>query len=393
MKFLFSFLVVIPMIAHAQWIFSPTFNGGQILRRLNSSSAICFGTSPPFNKMNTQDTGLTWSGVSLVNGIMTMENDMIGYSAYEIPFPPYEKFVTKTTDGGKTWGLAFPTYEVIAALGSNRNGTLFIARPGGIITKTSDEGLSSQIQNFHGHIFSIAFHDSSHGFVLTYSDSIYQTTDGGNQWTPHFMAASPRRYFQVTGPNEFWLVEGSNKLLHSVNGGITLFEVDYFPNDTFHITGMSFLDSLNGIIVGTKAPDIDKMFYTRDGGQNWQELDLPFQWRPLGCAFMSYNIALITITKGVFQLDFSRLNEPIPSLKELVLYPNPNSGSFEIEFETYIENLELNLYASDGRLVWSGRYQHVGHVYINQVLSPGVYHLEINKGWETETQKLVVQPR
>jgi len=391
MKFLFSFLVVIPMIGHAQWIFSPTFSGGQNLRRLNSTSAICYGTTLDNPMMNTQDSGLTWSRVVWVTRIIAMENDLVGYSVYEIPLPPYGPVITRTSDGGKSWGEDFPITGGVGALASNGIGTLFIGQANGVLAKTSDRGITFEYQNFHGNILSIAFHDSIHGFVMTSSDSVYQTTDGGNHWTPHFLADAPRRHFHVTGPNEFWFVAGSNRLLHSVDGGMTVSEVDYFPNDTFSIVGMSFLDSLNGILVGTKAPDMDKLFYTRDGGQQWKELDLPFQWKPLGCAFMSYNIALITIAKGVFQLDFSKLDAPVPPLGELVLYPNPNSGSFEIEFETYFDNLDLNLYASDGRIVWSGSYQYVNRVYIHQVLSAGVYYLEINKGSKIEILKVVVE--
>jgi hypothetical protein len=390
MKFLLPFFIILPMICHGQWIFSPTFSGGQNLRRLNSTSAICYATSPPYKELNTQDTGLTWSWVSWVTSIITMENELVGYSVDEIPWPPYEKVITKTIDGGRTWGEDFPIFGGVGALASNGTGTLFIGQANGILAKTSDRGITFEYQNFYGNILSIAFQDSIHGFVLTSSDSVYQTTDGGNHWTPHFLSEAPRRYFHVTGPNEFWFVAGSNRLLHSVDGGLMVSEVDYFPNDTFSIAGMSFLDSLNGIIVGTKAPDVDKLFYTRDGGEQWKELDLPFQRKPIGCVLMSYNIALISIGGGVFQLDFSKLDAPVPPLKELVLYPNPNSGSFEIEFETNIQKLELNLYSSDGKNVWSGKYEYVNRVYIQQVFSPGVYYLEMKKDWEIEIQKVVI---
>ena len=110
----------------------------------------------------------------------------------------------------------------------------------------------------------------------------------------------------------------------------------------------------------------------------------------------SYNISVIAnscsgssecIELIVASIDESELEN------NLVLYPNPNNGSFKINFGTQeLQNIEINILNELGQLVHlqNAEYQRV-LIIANDLLPPGIYFLSVITDNARATRSFVIE--
>jgi photosystem II stability/assembly factor-like uncharacterized protein len=168
----------------------------------------------------------------------------------------------------------------------------------------------------------IEFVSESTGFIADYDGGIFKTTDGGNSWKQVASTALPFFDTHFVNANEGWAVGGNGScyetncippgamILHTVDAGETwtrvnvntanpmLFWSVWFVNQQlgFAVGGQSilrttdggetwnettvenpgadllnvrFFDENNGMVTGI----FDKVFITKDGGENWEAMD------------------------------------------------------------------------------------------------------------------------
>jgi hypothetical protein len=77
---------------------------------------------------------------------------------------------------------------------------------------------------------------------------------------------------------------------------------------------------------------------------------------------------------------------------EFNVYPNPNNGSFHIDFKQTNQNVSLQILNSMGQTVISEQHDNADQLLINVDLPPGIYLLNIQiDGAKLETRRLIIQ--
>ena len=141
----------------------------------------------------------------------------------------------------------------------------------GTVMKTHDKGETWDIQY---HINSttlglslVTFANDNLGITCEYTNKIYRTTDGGNDWETHTIGDY---YFNdiCALTEKKWLMSASGKMLRSSDGGLSWTEV--IAEESIYLEGMTVIDTNNVLVVGLK--DIEGfgqrgiVMTTRDGG-------------------------------------------------------------------------------------------------------------------------------
>ena len=115
---------------------------------------------------------------------------------------------------------------------------------------------------------------------------------------------------------------------------------------------------------------------------------------------------ILTVTDGVNQ-DGGQINEwgisfcstqaPLEiaqnELTDLMVYPNPNNGSFNVQFKNASDEVKLNVYDMAGRTIFQKSYTTQGefneNIQLNAVQS-GVYLMAIFDGQQTQVRRIIV---
>lgn len=98
------------------------------------------------------------------------------------------------------------------------------------------------------------------------------------------------------------------------------------------------------------------------------------------------------------QTDFNGIKESFPvqsvdmgNINSGIIYPNPCSGLFTIEFAGVEKERELNLYDLSGKLLWVEKSdKKMVQVHLPDQLNPGVYLIEIRTLHHAERQRIII---
>lgn len=110
--------------------------------------------------------------------------------------------------------------------------------------------------------------------------------------------------------------------------------------------------------------------------------------KAVGNVFLAVNSKNFTITPALGVEDFG--------LSNFALYPNPNSGSFTVQFDSVSSTNEVKISVNDmrGRQIYVKNYQNTGlfneEVQLNNVQS-GIYLVTVEDGNRKEVKKIVVE--
>ncbi len=116
----------------------------------------------------------------------------------------------------------------------------------------------------------IWFADNNNGWILTESDTLFHTTDGGQTWNVQTYGSDYAiNTMQFVDAQTGWLMGDVGMILKTTNGGQTWQEQNSGVYDL--IVAMDFIDANHGWAVGENG----LILKTVDGGQIWQEQHLP----------------------------------------------------------------------------------------------------------------------
>jgi len=110
--------------------------------------------------------------------------------------------------------------------------------------------------------------------------------------------------------------------------------------------------------------------------------------KAVGNVFLAVNSKNFTITPALGVEDFG--------LSNFALYPNPNNGSFTVQFDSVSSTNEVKISVNDmrGRQIYVKNYQNTGlfneEVQLNNVQS-GIYLVTVEDGNRKEVKKIVVE--
>ena len=251
-------------------------------------------------------------------------NEGIGYSSGEEPSGGYALNLFKRSDGLENWSKLFindnfaDVYFVSEEKGYAISGVLSQTQ---VLYKTTDGGINwASVPGAPGGD-DLLFLDSLTGFIG--SNLIYKTTDGGVTWyVPNGGQGGAGKIFFIN-QSIGWAIQ-SNIIYKTTNRGENWF-TQFTASASIHFTNINFVDTLYGWVSGGRP------FKTTDGGANWIEQTFTTLWNSDDVYFTdidtgwfakysSINNSLFKTTDG--GLNWVGISEVIGARK-LFFFPDP----------------------------------------------------------------------
>ncbi|MEL6987627.1 MAG: T9SS type A sorting domain-containing protein [Bacteroidota bacterium] len=264
-----------------------------------------------YNTYLSNDGGMTWSE-DLDPPVDGFKRDMTVMDNGDwIYVGMSENVIARTSDKGQTWMIdTLPFY--ISEISEVGNGVLFGGNRSGIVTKSTDYGATWMLvkeEDESGFFSSFHFDTENNGYRVA-SSIMYATTDGGLTWEQAhaapvasnivymtdsiFLSQSTQLYYVTNNGGKDWellrygegrpiIYTGFHPLdentvfAYGLNRSIlksrNIFESTSWQSvdeDIFehHITGMDFLDAMNGVACDGEGT----IFITEDGGDTWKSM-------------------------------------------------------------------------------------------------------------------------
>jgi photosystem II stability/assembly factor-like uncharacterized protein len=147
-------------------------------------------------------------------------------------------FILETQDGGQNWTNIFtPTDKIEISSICFINTTTGFCAGDNVVFKTNDGGQTwteNKINNIGGKMMKISFTDNQNGFIVCLFDKILKTTNGGLTWEIN----SPNKnvgYYSFSFSEGVSYVSGQGKILKTSNGGSSWTELLNSPRDIYDI--------------------------------------------------------------------------------------------------------------------------------------------------------------
>jgi len=176
-------------------------------------------------------------------------------------------------------------------------------------------------------------------------DSIYLTTDGGNNWytrpLPNGLESYEYLYdISITDKDKIWFCTGKGKIYNTTDGGFNWQLQFYDASMTEFMNYIEMFDSLNGIAMGDAPENNEPALFlkTTNGGIDWISQNSLF--------FLGESIA--NIWRSV---DFININTGYFFLFNGPLYKTTNGGFF---WQVFSDNYYMNVIKAYGENIFLG---------------------------------------
>ena len=286
---------------------TPASGGGEATVRNNRGDVITRGLQLPVSQSATcNDIEAAYALVSDGEYLLFKDGDLNkparAYCKFFVSAPPTTHFwIDRTPEWSNErniflGGVAFVGEQTAFAVGNARNPGGGSSRP--MILRTLDGGATwdsvtvRQIGTDPS-LNSVDFNDdASVGIAVGFdydNDSkgyaMYRTTNGGSTWIGpgNFDVLSSFPSFDEIrhAGGSTWFVGGGARFMRSNDNGITWQAVEsggLWPTDP-NVSDIEFKDASNGLIIAGRSQQINAIFATSDGGENWdvrKEFDSEF---------------------------------------------------------------------------------------------------------------------
>jgi photosystem II stability/assembly factor-like uncharacterized protein len=396
-------------------------SSGEILKSVddgNTFTDLCKGIRTPLNKADFPDSET-------------------GYVA------GYWGPLLKTTDAGNTWD----------SLTTNFNGDYIdlhfftpqkgiVLTSGGHLLKTENGGIDWTIQSLgaNAQMRGLTFTDDMHGYACGGQGRFFNTTDGGETWTANFFSSDSylfnvqfishdtgfvvgEEYFKtyvmrtVDAGNNWTRMEAVDSVqflfdiarspsgkLFAVGGNMATIIVsedggEHWTKLTSTIitptalTSICFTENGYGFITSSSG----HFYGSADGGETWQDIDIPAQAWLSHVVFTSSSCGYIVGSGGTILktnptklfLDVKKhLNS---SSVQYTIYPNPCSDEFVVEKTDHTPiNGTITIQNLNGVTLYKSKKQSVEQVKISCAdFRQGVYFITITENETISTRKLI----
>ncbi len=348
----------------------------------------------------------------------------------------------KTTDAGKTWdSLTTNLYGDFMDLHFFTPQKGIVLSIGGQLLKTENGGTDWTIQslNANAQMRGLAFTDDMHGFACGGQGRFYKTMDGGETWTANFF--SPESYLFnvqfISHDTGFVVGEEYFKtyVMRTVDAGISwtrmeavdsvqfLFDIARSPSGKLYavgnmatiivsddggehwtkltgtnitptdLTSICFTENGYGFITSSSG----QFYGSADGGESWQDLDIPAQAWLSHVIFTSSSCGYIVGSGGTIlktnptKLFLDVKKRENASSVQFKIYPNPCSDEFVVEKADHTPiNGTITIQNLNGVTLYNAKKQSVEQVKISCAdFRPGVYFITITEKGTISTRKLI----
>ncbi len=308
-------------------------------------------------------------------------------SAYRMGYSqPAQGFATSwlehSTDGGITWNgpFGFSTYSMGGFFGRECEvqGTAYITSYGGILKNTGTGGWVQQYYNNTYYPGGITFANPNTGFACGGGSvsGILRTTNGGTNWNFQSLGVNHLPGIGLLRPSGVGYIAGdSSFIMRTYDFGANWTLLSSGGNQS--IQDMNFVTDNVGWYLGQAGyPGPRRLFYTNNGGTDFQQLQSLMNFNVNGFSFVDANTGYVCGDSGVVLKTtnggITFVNPAIENLpKEFSLsqnYPNPFNPNTVIKFQVAsYKFVKLAVYDVLGREVVK---------LINQQMQPGNYSVD-----------------
>jgi photosystem II stability/assembly factor-like uncharacterized protein len=318
----------------------------------------------PTGLMKTTNGGMDWIDKPILNACLTdifFADENVGWAIgpHDLICNP---IIQKTTDGGETWiELQEADGQSLYFIDSNVGWYVDYGDEQGmtgepsVIYKTTNGGLTFFPQDTAYTLFDICFTDYNYGWIVSRTDNILRTTNGGDTWEEVYPGGANSVNF--INSNIGWVVGGS-EILHTTNGGSDWTEQESGVNKS--LWSVFFIDSIIGWAVG------------EDG------------------------TILHTINGGVSSVEEEEIDKLPTDFNLTQNYPNPFNPSTKIRYSVpQLSNVVIKVFDILGNeietLVNEEKATGIYEItWYKEGLPSGVYFYQLRAGDFVETKKMVL---
>jgi photosystem II stability/assembly factor-like uncharacterized protein len=222
-------------------------DGGRIYRTTDAGSSWTVQYSP--------ESGSALYGLTFVDASTGWAYGSMGY-------------LLKTIDGGNHWSVNFTgdygSYECACFLDIN-NG--WIAGHKSII-RTTNGGVNwsvSELGTYYDYsVTSILFLNRDKGFLCTYSNEVFKSTNGGATWEK--LSGVQGRSVWFADSLLGYTAGNASLIFKTTDGGSTWTQQLVQTGSTVDLAGIAFIDASAGLAVGSRGT----ILRTTNGGNDWE---------------------------------------------------------------------------------------------------------------------------
>jgi photosystem II stability/assembly factor-like uncharacterized protein len=385
--------VLYSTITNAQWTLCNKPTGVSPFSLMINNDTVYMGTVGNGVYRST-DGGLTWTQIN--NGITSMQIWAINQVGTAIFASSTGGTVFKSTNGGDSWVLSNTGVSSTAIVKKfvSFNGKIFAATTNTGILISNDDG-SSWAQHNSGIVGLVA------GEIVVIENELYA-------------AVNNKRVYKYDSTNQNWISKGNTGLPNQSIGCMTYIK-DSSQNITFFVgngNSNEVAKSTNGgdnwSVVKNGLPNVGVysilgigtevylgndygVYKTTDYGANW--IDISGFTLTSPAKFLSKSSTDLYVLQGaaLWKKSLSNLsnidnNDGLIN-KEIVVFPNPSNGNFNIEIDENSIGAKASIYSLLGQKI---KDFSLNSMTTNQNLTKGVYLIEIEKEGIKTTKKLII---
>lgn len=246
----------------------------------------------------------------------------------------------------------------------------------------------SRIENgFH-------FIDENHGYLIvkdSNSHSIcFRTIDGGSSW--QLMLYDSVNTFTsifVLDENHVFIGSSNGVLINSTDGGQNWNQIQTPITDT--LNHIQFISPDNGYMAFAGG----ELIKTIDAGLNWNTENLGISGRIVKLFYVDEETAYCVVNQNgqygpYYLLKYQISNTSTFCDEHLKVYPNPNKGEFNIDFDSFEDNISVEIKGVNGSLVYRSLFNEQKNLLIETDFNGGIYFLKIQTDNMVCTSKIMV---
>ena len=264
--------------------------------------------------------------------------------------------------------------------------------------KTSDGGTTWATTNGGGIFY---YKDANNGWAYSAGPTLpppytfYKTTNGGANWTPQYTdnTTGQLNAMQFTDLNHGWIVGDNGKVFATTNGGTTWNAITNLGLTSNHkCTSVFFLNSNVGWISSQLQSSMDTAIvkHTTDGGATWTTQTTPVH-SPNSIYFLAENNGWLTSDDNLLAHYSDTMNTEENSISKILVYPNPNAGTFFIKGNGISTQISIEIYDILGRQVYQNNNFNLASASDISINNKGVYILQVTDGTAIYKEKILIK--
>jgi len=358
-------------VSFADHVFACSWYGEGLFRSMNNGNSWLLLNNGLPDVIKTGKVAISNNGTVFFGG----KSGVLGTGQYD-----YGIGIYRSLDNGNTWMQMSLEHGITEAIAINQNGAIFVglmATPQyynlrGIHRSTDNGNTWIQVANNNTifYVTELAINSNGDIYVGTYQDGLYRSTNNGNSWTLLNSGLQGIFTIEFNSSGDIFVGTLGDGIFRSTNNGSSWSMINNGLSGLY-VTGI-VINSNDEIFIGVFGEGV---FMSGNNGNTWSEVNN---------GLTNFNVWDLTINSqgqlfaatdygGIF-----RSSSTITNVNDIIKNQQPN---IEVTINRYnnIATLRYTIYNTSTVIIKI--YNQNGTVVkmlINQVLEPGIYHVDFD---------------